>query len=291
MSANNKTLIFGASGKTGQAIVKTFLAKDGPEKIALAVRDPEAARTQFNNSSLEIRPFDYQDSNTWSGLFTHIKKVYLISPPKDDKAYFQMMQLLYLMKEQAVQKIIFLSGRTTGDIPDSFLNKMELMVIQSGLTYVILRPGWFMQNFAIWFKDMIQQEDAILLPAGNSYSAFIDVQNIADVVHALMRSKKCDNQIIDLTGDELHTHYDVAKIFSEILERDIVYMPLPDNEYIHAMLNRKWPEAKARKMVELYRIVKSGKEERISDSYKNIMGKKPNSFKDFVKRYADVWKR
>ncbi len=286
-----KTLIIGSTGKTGLHIIKEFLQKEGLENLVAAARDPEKARHLIGNSEIEIRRFDYNDSTTWNGLLKNIKQVYLIAPPKGEKALFQGMQLIHMMKEAHIKKIIFLSGRTTGDIPDSILNKMEKMVQESGITYCIIRPGWFMQNFVNWFRVNIAEEDAIFLPASNSISAFIDIKNIAEVVYVLFHSKKWNNEVIPLTGSELLSHYEVASILSEVLERKIAYMPLPDSEYIHAMLNRKWPEAKVKKMVALYSLVKTGKENKLSDYYKKIVGKYPTTFLEFVKREAHVWKR
>ena len=286
-----KTLIIGSTGKTGLTIVQEFLQKEGPDNLVACARDLEKARHLIENSKIEIRRFDYEDSTTWSGLFKDIKQIYLIAPSNGEKAIFQGMQLIHMMKESLIKKVVFLSGRTTGDIPDLVLNKMEKMIQESGLTYCIIRPGWFMQNFANWFRASIGEEDAIFLPASDSISAFVDVKNIAEVVYALFHSKKWNNMIIPLTGNELLSHYDVANILSEVLDRKIAYMPLPDNEYVHAMLNRKWPEAKLKKLVALYKIVKTGKENELSDYYKRIVGKNPTTFMEFAKREAHVWQR
>ena len=284
-----KTLVFGATGKTGSYVVRELIKKDGVENLVFAVRDIEQAEAKIEAPKSCFRVFDYQDSFTWSGILKDIKHVYMISPPYGEKAIFQGMQLVHLMKEHSVQKIVFLSGRTTGDVEGSLLSKMERIIIESGITYCILRPGWFMQNFTIWFRESIQNEDIILLPAGEGKSAFIDVKNIAEVVYKLFHSKKWNNKILPLTSNESLSHHDVAKIFSDILERKISYMPLPDGEYTHAMSNRKWPKPTIEKMVYLYSFVKAGKEDDISPMYEAILNKKPTSFSDFVKRYKHVW--
>ena len=283
-----KTAIFGATGKTGRVITQKIIEKDGPDAVVLVVRDKRKAQELFG-TEIEFKTFKYEDSVTWHGLFKEIDFAYLIAPYKGENADFQFMQLLQLAKESGVKKVIFLSGRTTGDIKDSHLNRIEHLVAQSGIRYNILRAGWFMQNFMNWYLEMIRDENAIFLPAADGQTAFIDLKDIADVVYRLFHSRKWDNSLVSITSEESLSHHDVAEIFSEILERDITYMPLPGDEFIHAMSNRNWNRTFSEKLVYLYRFVRKGKEKKISQDYRMIMGKTPGTFKDFVKRYKHVW--
>ena len=284
----HKTAIFGATGKTGQFVSRNIIEKEGPEAAVIVVRDPKRA-LEIYGTQVEYRTFEFEDSNTWKGLFNEIDFAYLIAPYKGKNAEFQFMQLLQLAKESGVKKIIFLSGRTTGDLKDSHLNRIEHIVAQSGIKYNILRAGWFMQNFMHWYLEMIRDEDAIFLPAADGQTAFVDLQDIAEVVYRLFHSRKWDNSLVSITSEESLSHYEVASIFSEILKRDITYMPLPGDEFIHAMSNRNWNKKFSEKLVYLYQFVRKGKEKKISQDYRNIMGKKPGTFKDFVKRYKHVW--
>ena len=283
-----KTAIFGATGKTGQLITQKIIEKDGSDSAVIVVRDKSKAQEVFGDE-VEIRIFEFQDSGTWNGLFKEIDFAYLIAPYQGENAEFQFMQLLQLAKESGVKKVILLSGRTTGDIKDSHLNSIEHLVAESGIRYNILRAGWFMQNFVHWYAEMIRDEDAIFLPAADGQTAFVDLKDIADVVYRLFHSRKWDNSLVSITSEESLSHHDVAEIFSQVLERDISYMPLPGDEFIHAMSNRNWDKKFSEKLVYLYSFVIKGKEKKTSPTYRKIMGKTPGTFKEFVKRYKHVW--
>lgn len=104
-------------------------------------------------------------------------------------------------------------------------------ILQSGLVYTILRPNLFMKNlFGKTALDSIIVGNAITATLGNSRIGMIDERDIVNVFEQVILSDKFDNQIFTLTGPTSITLTDAAKIASEVLERDITYYPVPDDE-------------------------------------------------------------
>jgi uncharacterized protein YbjT (DUF2867 family) len=237
---------------------------------------------------LSFRLFDFEDPQTFAPALRQVTHLFLIAPPAS-KDVRPMIQLLHAARDAGIQHITLHSGRTTGDIPGSLLNELENLLRRSELNHTILRPGWFMQNFAAGMAEEIRAENAIFIPAGKGKAAFIDARDIAAVVEQSFLHPAHNRKLYELTSEESMDLYEVARLFSEMLDRKIEYIDLAPEKFIRRMMTKGWSEEAAAFHVYLYDLVGKGKEEGISRDVSHILGRPPITFRRFLKDYRHHW--
>ena len=281
-------LIIGSTGNIGTQIVKLLAAENHP--IVAAARDLQKAKNHLSLPNIEYRRFDFTDNNTWENTLNGVGKIFLVVPPgsatdEQQQAFFQHA------KNAGVQHIVYSSGRTTGPIEGSPLNRTEGFVKNSGCGWTVLRPGWFMQNFIAWIGFTIPTDDAFYLPAGGAKTAFIDVRDIGAVAAEILNNPESHHdKTYDLTSLESIDHFAVAEHISKEAGRTIQYVPMEEKPFIQKMMEKGRPQKAAEKMAWLYNFVREGHEETISEDVQNILRRSPIDFEKFTKDYAHVWK-
>ena len=113
--------------------------------------------------------------------------------------------------------------------------KVEEHIRQLGIPATILRPTFFMDNFATLMREGILQGNlTVPMHAGNKLQmvAVTDIGTFGAA--ALVRPKEFMGKGIELAGDDL-TMEDVAAQFSQTLNRPVVFTSLPDDQAEGAM--------------------------------------------------------
>lgn len=277
-----KILIIGSGGNIGTPLVQALIEK-GLEPT-LGVRNQQKAQDKWGNR-VKLVPFDFEEPSTFASALAGQEAVFFIAGHANPVPSVQ--RLLKAAKESGVQRIVFSSGRTTGDVPGKPLNDVENLVKEWDGGWTILRPGWFMQNFVNWLGGTIRAEDKLFLPAAEARTAFIDVRDIADVAVKCLVEEGHNGQLYNLTSDEALSHAEVCSVISQVSGKAVTYVPQDRATYIQTMLERGWTEAAANYTADLYKYVLSGKEEEISADVASILGKAPRRFHAFAQENAD----
>ncbi len=283
-------LITGATGNVGSEVVRQLANAGAP--VTAAVRNAEKAALEFARQGLAIpcKSFDYAKPETWQHALEGVESIFLIVPPgttesKDIEAFFKKALAA------GVRRLVFHSGRSTGDLPGEPLNVTEGLVRQSGIAWTILRPGWFMQNFLNWVGFTIPAEAAFYLPAADAKTAFVDVRDIAAVAVEALTKPGHEGQLYEPTSSRALDHFEVAQIISKAAGRSIRYVHLDDESFVVEMMKRGWSRASAEHTVFLYRIVRTGKEAAVSGDVERLLHRQPVDFEQFAQDYASNWER
>ena len=100
----------------------------------------------------------------------------------------------------------------------------------SDLVYTIVRPNAFMQNFFMNFVETIKNDGNFHMTFADGCFGIIDTRDIVDVFEQVQLSDAYDGRILTLTGPASLSLYDAARIFSQVLDREITYIPAPPDE-------------------------------------------------------------
>ena len=274
-----KILVTGASGPAG-AITLEHLRNKGLDAVG-------AGRTGMADKPWVV--LDYSQPGTFRKALGGVTHLFLVVP-SGFKHPNQIEGFLGAALSFHVEQITFLSGRTTGDIKGRVLNTIEEQVRNSGMPLTILRPGWFMQNFAEdALAEDIRKEGKIYLPSGDAKTAFVDVRDIAAAVEQTFLVKKHQGRTYDLVSKEALDHYEVAALFSKVLGRPVEYIDLSPADFLAMMLGRGESEEGMASYIYLYDLVKTGKEAHLSPDLADILGREPRRFSQFVEDYREVW--
>ncbi len=278
-------LITGARGQLGSAAMKILRAKGF--KIKAASRKPR----EISSAHAEIPTvfFDYEDPSTYEAAFSNVHSLLLIAPPLDPEAPEKLKPFIIQAKHQNISRIVFISTLGADKEKLSPLRRIEEYVVDSGITYVILRPNFFMDNFSSGFiAPMVREKNGIFLAANGGKTSFIAAADIAKAISvAFMENINC--RAFNLSGPESLDHSAVARMISEVTGKNVLFYPISEKEMIQDMVEKGMPEHAAQYLSDLYQSVRSGKMAPLHDDFNLLVRERPTHFSAFARKQVSMW--
>jgi uncharacterized protein YbjT (DUF2867 family) len=281
-----KILITGATGNIGFEVIRFLMKMDSSNRIIAGVRNMEKAKNTFKAfPDLNYVHFDFEDFGTFDNALTGIERVFLLRPPhiSDVDKYFK--PLISKMKEKRIKDIVFLSVQGAEKSKVIPHNKIERLIIDFGLDYIFIRPGYFMQNLTTTLMDDIKNKREIILPAGNAKFNWIDIENIGEV-GAILLEKFVDykNQAFDITGPENVNFQKVAELINKTIDNPVKYNNVNLLQFYRIKKRDGMVKGMIIVMILLHFLPRFQKEPEISDFYLKLTGKNPTDLKTFIER-------
>ncbi len=278
--------ITGATGNIGFETIKFLLKSDTSNKIIAGVRNIDKAKKVFKDyPKLNYVHFDFENTETFEPAIENIDTVFLLRPPhiSDIDQYFR--PLITKLKENNVKEIIFLSvqgAEKSNVIPH---HKIEKLIKEYELSYIFLRPGYFMQNLTTTLLEDIKTKRKIILPSGRAKFNWIDIENIGEVCAILLdRFSDFKNQAIEITGYENEDFYKVVELMNTQIKDPIDFQSVNPLRFYRIKKRSGMAKGMIIVMLLLHFIPRFQKEPRISDFYEKLTGKKPTNLMKFIKR-------
>ncbi|WP_353184888.1 NmrA family NAD(P)-binding protein [Parapedobacter lycopersici] len=165
----------------------------------------------------------------------------------------------------------------------------EQALEKSGMSWTILRPHVFMQNWLGEVADTVRSAGAIYAAIGAGKVPFIDARDIAAVAaEALLHPEKHAGQKYVLTGDVAVGYESLAQAISKATGREVVYQSLSMEE----MRDRMEKQGINTEMIDSYLALAAyqkagGPTERVSTSVNEILGRPARTIEDFAKDYRE----
>ncbi|MFE3761757.1 NAD(P)H-binding protein [Streptomyces sp. NPDC059104] len=276
MNAANATLVIGATGTTGRRVTAGLIAAGHHAKAA--------GRTATPVTGAEAVRFDWNEPATWDAALEGVERAYLVPPIGSSDPAAVMLPFLRRARASGVRRAVLLSssaipagGPAVGQVHQALPGLFE--------QWAVLRPSWFMQNFAASAPHArsIRDEGAIMSASGEGRVGFIDAEDIAAVaVRALTDTQAPDTDLI-LTGPQTLSYGDVAAIIGEATGRPVVHRQLTFEQ-----LRDRWaaeiPMEFATMLADMDRAIAEGAEDRTTDTVERLTGRPPGTFRAFVER-------
>jgi uncharacterized protein YbjT (DUF2867 family) len=105
--------------------------------------------------------------------------------------------------------------------------EVEQLAIDSGLTWVSLRPTVFATNFAGMWSAQIRAGDVVAGPYAAASTAPIIESDIAAVAAQALLTDELDGQRIPLTGPQAFTNSELVEVIGAVLGRSLQYREVP----------------------------------------------------------------
>src|ERR1051325_2894655 len=295
-------LVTGATGTVGNEVVKQLVSSSDHNNIVIraAVHSQDKADNfKIYGKSVETVNMDYNKPETIADALNHVDKLFLLTLPAPDMSVYS--NLLKEIREYNgnINHIVRLSsmaaaeetglGTTIGRIH----REEEKIIEESKIPFTFLRPPAFMQNFITQFGYTIRTQDAFYVPAGDAKISFIDARDIAAVSVKALTSN--DNQqyigkAYMITAQEAISYRQAAEILSKQVGRRISYMDIPAEDARKAMKQNGMNDWLIDAIMEFYTIIKTGHASKTTNEVEQIIGRKPISFNQFAKDYAEFFR-
>ncbi|MBU3927132.1 MAG: SDR family oxidoreductase [Bacteroidetes bacterium] len=278
----NKILVSGATGNTGNEVVKQLLEKG--IKFKAMSRNKSKFRTITGVNWVEG---DFADIGSLVLAFDGVECIYVAMPAHPDNEVW-LKNVILASKKAGVKHIVKLSGMGVSQDAGSEIirvhAKTDNMIIQSWLEYTLLRSNSFYQNiFAS--RLTIKNQSAIYSPLSDSRLSLIDIRDVAAVAVKALTENKHKNKIYTLTGPEALSYFDIAKKIGLATGKDITYVPISKEEMKSSMLKAGVSEWRADKLSEILAWFGKGGFEAISPDVESVLNRSAYSFDEFLNNY------
>ena len=236
-------VITGATGHLGRLVITALLKKLPANRIAAAVRDPAKA-ADLSARGIEVRHADYDRPDTLDRALQGTEKLLLISASEVGRRVAQHRAVIDAANRQRVGQIIYTSilRADTSPLPLAAEHKeTEALIRASGLPAVILRNGWYTENYTAGIPAALQH-GAVFGCAGEGRISSAARADYAEAAAAVLAGDGQAGRVYELAGDTSYTLAELAEEISRQSGKKIAYRNLPEAEYRAALMGAGMPD-------------------------------------------------
>ena len=284
--------VVGATGNTGRAVVKE-LKQLGHDPICV-VRNPDKARDVLGTDAKTVVA-ELTDQSALESAFKGVTTVFVVTGHNPNMVE-QQNTVLDAALEAGVQYLVRVSGSRFLIVPDSpsVIGRghyaIEERLRGSGIKWIILRPGLFMQNTFAQAAS-IKNDSKIVLPfAADLPLAFIDVRDTGAVgARVLLDPVPHLGKIYEFTG-ALSNFAEFADVFSQVLGRKIIYVAVTAEQAEQAMKARGMPDwLITHQLTAAHIAAKAALSTENTEPIRNILNRAPITTKQFVEDHKGAF--
>jgi len=267
-------VVTGATGKLGHLVIKGLLKKVPAAEIAAAVRNPRKAE-DLSALGVQVRHADYTKPDTLRTAFGGTEKLLLISSNELDQRIAQHRAVVAAAKAAGVNLIAYTSvlradSSTLGLAADHKATEAEIQ--SSGLDFVFLRNGWYLENHTEQLSPAVQH-GAILGAAGKGRFASASRSDYAAAAVVVLADAGHENRIYELAGDHGFTLAELAAEVSRQTRKLVSYHDLPPKEYQDALVGFGMPPSVAEMLADSDLAASRGELDSSSDDLRRLIGR------------------
>lgn len=288
-------LVTGATGTVGSEVVKQLSRDASSYNIKAGIHSIETAKKKLQYyDRVKAVQIDYDKQEGLESAFKDADKLFLLTHPSSRSAEHES-NLIDEAKKSGIKHIVkqsIMGADLDADVEAMRLHRQtEKMIEESGIPYTFLRPNEFMQGFINFQGSTIKTNNAFYVPAEDAKVSFVDARDIAAVaVKALVDGEKHYDKTYTITGPEALSYYQAAEILSNATGKKIDYVNISDQEARRAMKEVGLDDWLIDTISDLYSIFRKGYASHISPAIEEVTGKKPKTFAQFAKDYAEAFR-
>ncbi|MBT9384928.1 SDR family oxidoreductase [Pseudooceanicola sp. CBS1P-1] len=221
--------VTGATGQLGRLVIEKLKAKLPADQIVALVRSPEKAA----DLGVTARAADYNKPETLEPALAGIDTVLLISGNEIGQRATQHANVIAAAKAAGVARIVYTSllhaDTSVLSLAEEHL-ATEAALAASGLKTVILRNGWYTENYLASVGPALAN-GAFYGAAGEGKISSASRADYADAAVAVLTTDAYDGQVLELSGDSAYTLSELAAELSRQSGKDVPYVDLSEADY------------------------------------------------------------
>lgn len=236
--------ITGASGQLGRLVIEALLKKLPATEIVAAVRNPDRA-ADLAARGVHVRHADYDQPATLEVAFRGVDNLLLISSSEVGSRLPQHRAVINAASRAGVKLIAYTSLLHADMSPLGLAAEhkaTEALLKDSGLPFVLLRNGWYSENYLASVPTALQY-GALIGSAGDGRIASAARADYAAAAAAVLTAENQAGRVYELAGDESYSLAELAAEVARQAEQPVVYQNLPEAEFKAALVGAGLPDA------------------------------------------------
>jgi uncharacterized protein YbjT (DUF2867 family) len=274
-------LIMGATGTVGGATLAA-LRSSGVEAIAF-VRDRQRAADVLGKEQ-PVRVGDLADTQSIAAALDGIERVLLCSG-HDPAFREQQLNAVEAIAASDAGRVVKISASPVATAADSPARvgrdhaAVEDALRATGREIVAIRPNVFMQ--ALLAQAPAVANGVLPGPEGARVS-LIDARDIGAVAAAALTASEPAAPVLELTGPEALTWFEVADALGSVLARPVTHYPTAPDVLSQGMRALGRPEWLIEHVLELGALLSEPKAAEVTGTVEEITGLPPHSLTEFL---------
>ncbi|WP_422015664.1 SDR family oxidoreductase [Roseateles sp.] len=236
-------VITGATGQLGQLVIQSLLNKLPASQIAAAVRQPAKAAA-LAAQGVQVRQADYAQPATLDAAFQGAEKLLLISSSEVGQRTAQHRNVIDAAQRAGVKLIAYTSLLHADTSPLGLAAEhlaTEAHLKASGVPHVVLRNGWYTENYLASVAPALQH-GAYIGAAGDGRISSAGRADYADAAVAALTQPDQAGKVYELAGDEPYTLSEFAAELSRLSGKAVPYVNLSEADYAAALVGAGLPQ-------------------------------------------------
>lgn len=236
-------VVTGATGQLGRLVVEELLRIEPASNIVAAVRDPAKA-ADLAARGVRVRRADYAEPATLKTAFAGADKVLLISSSELGQRVAHHRAVIDAAVASEVKFIGYTSLLHADTSPLGLAqehSETEAMLQASGIPHVVLRNGWYTENYAAAVSTALAH-GALLGSAGDGRIASAARADYAVAAAFAMTLANQAGRVYELAGDTAFTLTEFAAEISHQSGKPVIYTNLSRAEYESALVSFGLPK-------------------------------------------------
>lgn len=235
--------ITGASGQLGRLVIEALLKKLPATEIVAAVRNPDRV-ADLAARGVHVRHADYNQPATLEAAFRGVDKLLLVSSSEVGSRLPQHHAVIEAASRAGVKLIAYTSLLHADTSPLGLAAEhkaTEALLKDSGVPFVLLRNGWYSENYLASVPTALQF-GALIGSAGDGRIASAARADYAAAAAAVLTADNQAGRVYELAGD---TSYSLAELAAEVARQSgqpVVYQNLPEAEFKAALVGAGLPD-------------------------------------------------
>ncbi|EOG5373580.1 SDR family oxidoreductase [Cronobacter turicensis] len=239
--------ITGATGHLGLRVIDTLLNTVAAQEIVAIVRNPAKAAT-LSAKGVQVRAADYGDVAALTAALAGVEKLLLISSSEVGQRAPQHRNVIDAAKTAGVKLIAYTSLLHADRSPLGLADEhaaTEKMLADAGIPYVLLRNGWYTENYLASVPPALEH-GVFIGSAGDGKIASASRQDYAEAAAKVLTLDNQAGRVYELAGDNAWTLRDLTALLSKETGKTVAYQNLSEADFAAALAGAGLPEGFAK---------------------------------------------
>ncbi|GLQ32135.1 SDR family oxidoreductase [Litoribrevibacter albus] len=225
--------VTGANGQLGRLVIESLIGKVPASDVVALVRNVDKAQ-ELAALGVELREADYDKPETLTNALQGIDKLLLISSNAVGQRIPQHQAVVDAAKAQGVSLLVYTSILKAQQSPMKMAEEhvaTENYIQQSGIPAVILRNGWYSENYMGSIKEVVQF-GVVAGASGDGQISSAARKDYAEAAATVLTSEDdLAGNVYELAGDESFSLSEYAQELTRQSGKSVAFNSLSDAEY------------------------------------------------------------
>lgn len=282
-------VITGASGHLGRLIVDQLLAAGTPPEEIVATGRDTGKLADLARSGVTVRRADFADPSTLDDAFAGADAMVLVSTTTVGERFDNARNAIDAARRAGVSRTVYTSilNASTAQMKLADAHRRtEEYLRDSGSPFVILRNGWYLENYTDQLP-MITQYHALLGSAHDGRVSAAGRRDLAAAAAAVLTQEGHLGMTYELGGTPF-TLTELAATFSDVLGTHIAYRDMQVADYTATLTGAGLPPEMAAAVADADAGLARGELFTTSDDLVRLIGRPAITAREAVRNTAAV---